>query len=76
MFLPQEIIRKKRDKIVLTKEEIHYFVQSFATGTIPDYQMAALAMAIVLNGMNDEETASLLTAMINSGERMDWTPLR
>ncbi|MBM3382363.1 MAG: thymidine phosphorylase [Betaproteobacteria bacterium] len=76
MFLPQEIIRKKRDKQTLTREEIHFFVQSFATGVIPDYQMAALAMAVVLNGMNDEETASLLTAMINSGERMDWTPLR
>lgn len=76
MYLPQEIIRKKRDKNPLKKDEIHYFIQSFARGQIPDYQMAALAMAIVLNGMTDEETASLLTAMINSGERMDWSPLR
>jgi pyrimidine-nucleoside phosphorylase len=76
MFLPQEIIRKKRDKFNLSKDEIHFFVNSFAAGKIPDYQMAALAMAIVLNGMNDEETAHLLTAMIHSGERMDWSPLR
>jgi pyrimidine-nucleoside phosphorylase len=76
MFLPQEIIRKKRDKIPLSKEEIDFFVSSFAGGTIPDYQMAALAMAIVLNGMNAEETAHLLTTMIQSGDRMDWSQLR
>lgn len=76
MFLPQEIIRKKRDKISLTREEIDFFVDAFARGQLPDYQMAALAMAIVLNGMSPEETAHLLRAMIRSGEKMDWSLLR
>lgn len=76
MFLPQEIIRKKRDRLALSKDDIRQFISAFATGNIPDYQMAALAMAIVLNGMNDEETAHLLTAMISSGDRMDWSLLR
>lgn len=76
MYLPQEIIRKKRDQHPLTKDEILYFINAFSSGQIPDYQMAALAMAIVLNGMSDEETAHLLTAMISSGERMNWSVLR
>ena len=76
MFLPQEIIRKKRDKNILSSDEISFFIDAFATGQIPDYQMAALAMAIVLNGMSDEETAHLLKAMILSGDRMDWSALR
>ena len=57
MLIPQEIIRKKRDKLVLSKEEIHSFIHMYAVGQIPDYQMAALAMAIVLNGMTDNETS-------------------
>lgn len=76
MFLPQEIIRKKRDKIELSRDEIQFFVSAFSTGTVPDYQMAAFAMAVVLNGMSDTETAHLLTAMIQSGDRMDWSALR
>lgn len=76
MLIPQEIIRKKRDKLALTRDEIHSFIQLYATGKIPDYQMSALAMAIVLNGMTDEETSFLLTAMLVSGERMDWSALR
>ncbi len=76
MFLPQEIIRKKRDKIELTREEIHFLIQSYSSGSVPDYQMAAFAMAVVLNGMTDNEIAHLLTAMIQSGDRMDWSPLR
>ncbi|MEY4064926.1 MAG: hypothetical protein RIR26_1134, partial [Pseudomonadota bacterium] len=76
MFLPQEIIRKKRDKNSLSPEEIDFFIDAFAHGQLPDYQMAALAMAIVLNGMSPEETAHLLRAMIRSGEKMDWTALR
>ncbi|MEY3901505.1 MAG: hypothetical protein RL189_811 [Pseudomonadota bacterium] len=76
MYLPQEIIRKKRDKIELTREEIHYLINAYSGGTLPDYQMAAFAMAVVLNGMSDEETAHLLTAMIQSGDRMDWSQLR
>ena len=76
MLIPQEIIRKKRDKVELAKEEIHSFIHLYSEGQIPDYQMSALAMAIVLNGMTDQETSHLLTAMLNSGERMDWSLLR
>jgi len=76
MIIPQEIIRKKRDKAELSKEEIHSFTRLYAEGQIPDYQMSALAMAIVLNGMTDKETSYLLTAMMESGERMDWSALR
>ncbi|MEY4074297.1 MAG: hypothetical protein RJA29_1654 [Pseudomonadota bacterium] len=46
MFLPQEIIRKKRDKNSLSPEEIDFFIDAFAHGQLPDYQMAALAMAL------------------------------
>jgi pyrimidine-nucleoside phosphorylase len=76
MFLPQEIIRKKRDKLELTQDEIYFLIHAFSTGQLPDYQMAAFAMATLLNGMNTSETTHLLQAMIQSGERMNWTPLR
>lgn len=67
----QEIISKKRDKQELSKEEIEYFVTNYTNGTIPDYQAAALTMAIYINGMNDEETTNLTLAMAHSGEVLD-----
>ena len=65
------IIEKKRDKKELTKEEIEYFISEYSSGNIPDYQAAALIMAIYLNGMNRRETADLTMAMANSGEILD-----
>lgn len=66
-----EIISKKRDKKKLTSEEIDYFVSGYTKGTIPDYQMSALLMAIFLNGMNAEETFDLTSSMMRSGKVMD-----
>ena len=71
----QEIIAKKRDKKELTKEEIVYFVTNYTNGIIPDYQAAALTMAIYLNGMNEEETTNLTLAMAHSGDILDFTEL-
>ena len=64
-----ELINKKKNKEELTKEEINYFVSNLKT--IPDYQIAALLMAITINGMSDEETANLTKAMAYSGDVLD-----
>ena len=66
-----DIIIKKRDKEALTGEEINFFVQGFTRGEIPDYQVTAWAMAVMLNGMTDEETTNLTLAMTHSGETLD-----
>ena len=66
-----EIIEKKRDKEKLSKEEIEFIIKGYTNGTIPDYQMSALIMAIYLNGMDDEETTNITIAMANSGEILD-----
>jgi pyrimidine-nucleoside phosphorylase len=68
-----DIIIKKRDSQELTREEIETFVQGFTRGEIPDYQAAAWAMAILLNGMSDRETTDLTMAMVHSGEVLDLT---
>jgi pyrimidine-nucleoside phosphorylase len=66
-----DIIARKRDGRALSREDIDTFVTGVATGAIPDYQASALLMAIVINGMNDDETGWLAAAMANSGERVD-----
>lgn len=63
-----DIIIKKRDKLPLTAEEIRFFIEGFTRGSIPDYQAAAFAMAVLLNGMTPQETTDLTLAMANSGE--------
>lgn len=70
-----DIIRKKRDKEELSKEEIEFFVDRYSKGEIPDYQASALLMAIYLNKMNKKETAYLTEAMMNSGEVMDLSAI-
>jgi len=68
-----DIIIKKRDRKVLSREEIEFFVQGFTRGEIPDYQVAAWAMAVMLNGMTEQETTDLTLAMAYSGEVLDLT---
>ena len=66
-----DVIIKKRDKGTLTKEEIRFFISGLTEGTIPDYQASAWAMAVLLNGMTDQETTDLTLAMADSGETLD-----
>ncbi len=66
-----DIISKKRDGKALSKSEIEYFIQGYTQDDIPDYQAAAWAMAVVLNGMTPEETTNLTLAMADSGDRLD-----
>lgn len=70
-----DIIEKKKNKQQLSKQEIEFFVNGFTAGTIADYQMSALLMAILLNGMTDEETFAMTTAMLNSGDVVDMSAL-
>ena len=69
---PAEIIARKRDGHQLTGEEISQFIRGFTDGSIPDYQMAALAMAIYFQDMVPEETACLTREMLESGDRLSW----
>ena len=70
-----DIIRKKRDGIGLSRDEIDSFVTGATDGSWPDYQISALLMAVVLRGMSDEETAWLTDAMARSGARLDLASL-
>jgi len=71
MHIPSTIERK-RDGHSLTDEEIREVIRAYTLGTMPDYQMSALAMAIYFRGMDARETASLTRAMLESGERMQY----
>ena len=73
-MIPAQVIQRKRDGQALTEEEIRQFILGFTRGTIPDYQMSALAMAICFQGMTGEETMWLTHAMVESGETLRWTP--
>jgi len=70
-----DIIIKKRDKKELSKEEIVFFIQGLANGDISDYQVSAWAMAVLLNGMTDQETTDLTLAMADSGEVLDLSSI-
>ena len=63
-----DIIKTKRDGGVLSKEQIDYFVKEYTNGMIPDYQVAALLMAVYFQGMNEAETLALTLAMAESGD--------
>ena len=71
-----DIILKKRDGGILTKEEIAYVVKGFTDGTIPDYQMSALLMAIYYQHMNYEETLNLTLEMAKSGDILDLSSIQ
>lgn len=70
-----DIIIKKRDGQSLSCEEIDFFIQGYTTGEIPDYQASALCMAILLRGMDDQETTDLTVSMAHSGEVLDLEPI-
>lgn len=70
-----DIIKKKRDGFELSKEEIEIFAFGAADGSVPDYQLSAMLMAIYFNGMTKRETANLTVAMANSGDTVDLSGL-
>lgn len=74
-MLAAEIIKKKRNKLELTEQEIEFFILSYTRGEIPDYQMSALLMAIYFNGMTNTETLALTKTMLHSGIVVDTTAI-
>jgi pyrimidine-nucleoside phosphorylase len=70
-----EIIRKKRNGAELTKEEISYLILGYSRGEIPDYQLAAWAMAVYFQGMTPKETADLTIAIVASGNQVDLSQI-
>ncbi len=74
-MLPQEIIRKIRDRKKLSFEEISFLVKGIAKGDVADVQAASFTMAVFLNGLDKDETLALTLAMRDSGERLSWCEL-
>jgi pyrimidine-nucleoside phosphorylase len=74
-FRAIDVIRKKRDGVELTREEIEGLVSAYTKGEIPDYQVSAWLMAVVLKGMTRAETAALTDAMLHSGDVLDLSSL-
>lgn len=70
-----DIIENKKNGYELSDDEIKYFVENYTKGEIPDYQAAALIMAICINGMTQDEILSLTIAMANSGDVLDLTDI-
>lgn len=70
-----DIIVKKKNKKILTYDEIKYAVDNFINGEVKDYQMSSLLMAIVLNGMNEEEIFNLTKIMLDSGDKIDLSKI-
>ncbi|MBB5019175.1 thymidine phosphorylase [Chitinivorax tropicus] len=75
MFLPQEVIRKKRDGLALSDADIQAFVQGITAGQVTDSQIAALAMAVFFNDMTVPERVALTRAMRDSGQVLEWRSL-
>lgn len=74
-FLPAELIKKKRNGLSHTAEEIQFLIESYSRGQLPDYQMSAWLMAVYFKGMTSEETALLTKAMLHSGRTLDFSHL-
>jgi pyrimidine-nucleoside phosphorylase len=70
-----DLIRRKRDSYELTSEEIHQLISAYTRGDVPDYQMSAWLMAVVLRGMSRPEIAALTEAMLHSGQVLDFSGL-
>ena len=74
-FLPQEIIRRKRDGRILSPAELEFIVQGMVDGSVGEGQIAALAMAIYFQGLNPAERIALTQAMTRSGAVLDWSDM-
>ena len=70
-----DIIAKKRDRQVLSNEEIKFWIDGYLNGTVTDYQSSAMLMAMYLNGLNDEETFALTDVMLHSGNTVDLSSI-
>jgi pyrimidine-nucleoside phosphorylase len=70
-----DLIEKKRDGKELSTEEINFIIEGYTDGSIPDYQMSALAMAIYFQGMSERERADLTMAMVRSGDQIDLSKI-
>lgn len=70
-----DVIAKKRDGQVLTRDEINWFIDAYTSGYLPDYQAAAFLMAVFIRGMSREETVNLTLAMAHSGDVLDLSPI-
>ena len=75
-MLMTDLIVKKRDGGELSHEEINFMIDGYTRGQIPDYQMSAMCMAILLRGMSDRETLDMTMAMVHSGETLDLSPIQ
>lgn len=71
-----DLILKKRSGLELSTEEINYFIENYTNGTIPDYQVSSLLMAIYFQKMNMRETVDLTMAMVNSGDVLDLSKIK
>lgn len=71
-----DLIQKKRDGLALSTQEINWLIEGYAKGTVPDYQMSAMAMAIYFKGMSTQETHDLTMAMVASGDQIDLSPIQ
>ena len=71
-----DLLEKKKNGDILTKEEIDFMIQGYTHGDIPDYQMSAMTMAICFQGMNPQETGDLTLAMRDSGDTLDLSGIR
>src|SRR3954465_3980499 len=70
-----DLIEKKRDGYELSTEEINFIINGYTDGSIPDYQVSALTMAIFFKGMTEQERADLTMAMVNSGDQIDLSQI-
>ena len=75
LMRPIDLIRKKRDGGELSSDEVQFLIQAYTRDEIPDYQMAAWLMAVVIRGMTRGELSALTAAMLNSGETIDLSDL-
>ncbi len=74
-MLMNDLIIKKRDGDALSKEEIDFMISGYVDGSIPDYQMSAMCMAVLFRGMNEREIFDLTMSMLDSGEKIDLSPI-